>query len=632
MFPTMQMARIGKFLILSFALSAPAWASDRISASLVPNPVSENESIQFRIEIVTNRIPVFQPTFEAPDFTIVGQRDPLLNGHYEMEGGKPVFSKHVIYTYVLMAKKAGTFSIRNIKAKVADSTLRADAISVRVEADPEGPRRPSPPPAMGEDEDESTNPAAPSPEESVAGNSGMSAGNQANIFNYSDFNVVAFVNKTKAYVGEAIIAEYYLYDYGAVRACCEVQKWPTFNGFWKDDLQITTRYEFEDVYYKNRPMRRAFIGRYALYGIKPGKLLLDKMQIRAKYVSENSLGGNIFQVFDLRTGMHASQDVPVEILPLPEAGRPAGFGGAVGQFSVKLEADKHSLPQNTPVTLTLTFQGSGNFQAIESIKLALPPDFELYETTSSNRGATPIGVKRELESQKSFQVVAIPRKAGKFEIPPFRWSFFNPKKAAYETVSTEPVSLEVTQNTSGAENTNSYIAPASPTESPKAGTDLRYLKPHTASNFPWARWLAVALVAVNALLLARLLKRKTSSLGSLYKTIDPFAEARSGLLAAKRMPGSQWQSAVEEAVFSVVQVLLGLNPRGMTKNELEDNWKSRNLPFPLFQRTQAVLEELDRSRFSSTKQSPEGGNFRERMLAEAETIVKEAGRARKKNG
>jgi hypothetical protein len=88
---------------------------------------------------------------------------------------------------------------------------------------------------------------------------------------------------------------------------------------------------------------------------------------------------------------------------------------------------------------------------------------------------------------------------------------------------------------------------------------------------------------------------------------------------------------LEEVIFSVVQVLLGFNPRGVTKSELEESWRARGLPFDLFQRVQSVLEELDRSRYSSTKQSSTDPNsFRERMQTAVEGLLKDAGKARKK--
>jgi hypothetical protein len=490
-------------------------------------------------------------------------------------------------------------------------------------------------PFFDDDDDTVPNPAAPPPAPGNGGSgSRLNAANPLPRFN-SDFSVVAFVNKQKVYVGEPVIAEYYVYDFGGIRSCCEIQKWPTFNNFVKEDLEITSRFEFEDTYVNNQLMRRAFIGRFALYGLKPGKYTLDKMQVRAKYVGDDTMGGNIFQVFDLRTGQHASQEVPLEVMPLPEAGRPANFGGAVGQFTMKLDADKTSLPQNTPLNLTLTFQGTGNFQAIDSVKLPLPPDFELYESSTKSRASVPIGAKRDLESHKSFQIVAIPRKAGKFEIPAFHWSYFNPKKQAYETLSTQPLTIDVSENASGAANVNSYVSPATP-GAPAAApaspdNDLHYLKEVTAGARRNSGKILVGIAGLLALLnlglLVQVIRTKLGLIGRIYRNIDPFSAAKKELAGAKRAPGSNWQTAVEDALFAAQNILLGINTRGLTKYELEEAWRSQGYSDPLYKRLQKVFQDLDRSRFSSTKEaSGNAASFREKTQAEAESILREAAR------
>ncbi|WP_338419918.1 BatD family protein, partial [Xylella fastidiosa] len=65
-----------------------------------------------------------------------------------------------------------------------------------------------------------------------------------------------------------------------------------------------------------------------------------------------------------------------------------------------------------------------------------------------------MNVRQELASKKAFQTVAIPRRAGHFEIPSITWSYFNPEKVAYQTLTTNPIQIEVTPNETGAGNSN----------------------------------------------------------------------------------------------------------------------------------------------------------------------------------
>jgi hypothetical protein len=632
--------RIGKACLLLFLLGPLSLRAEehdvRISASATPNAVSEHESVQLQVMVESPlSMPVSQPTIDAPDFTVMGA--PGLN-FVPLNGPAGMNTrKKLTFTFVLMPKRPGGFIVRNIRAKADQRLLSAPDVSIRVSED-SNPRPPLPVPPG--DQDESTNPASPSysgqqfsrPSDHASSQrqQGISIPDRFN----SDFTVHAHLNKTKAYVGEPIVVEYYLYDYGGIRQS-EVLKWPTFDGFWKEDLELTTQVSFADVYLRNQEMRRAFIARYALYGIKPGRFSIDKLGIRGKYVSGDMLNPGILFGFDMRTGQHYSQDLTVEIIPLPETGKPEKFGGAVGKFSLKLEADKLSLSQNTPVTFTLTLSGTGNFQAINAIRLPLPQDFELYESTSSGRAIAPIGIRQELESKKTFQVIAIPRKAGKFEIPAVTWSYFNTDKGGYDSLTTSPLTIEVQPNEAGNAGANSYLSPApGSSETPAANQVLAGLKPLSldkSADRGFVRWALWTALAVNALLAFRFLRTRSRNLYKLVKGMDRFSGARVALLQAKGAADGEWQAGLEEVLIMIMQVLLDTNPRGLTKHELEESWKARGLPAPLFLRASALLEEIDRHRFSSQKLAGSvTKDVRSRLIREAESLLAEASQAKRK--
>ena len=499
-------ARIGKALPWIYLLRAsPALAATlatfasfsalaadtetTLSVAATPNPVAERDSLQLQIEVDSPLTTVvMEPTFEAPDFIKAGSPEMKFQPHAGDFG--PNTRKKLVFTFVLMPRHAGKFTIRHIATKAAGRPLFAPDISVTVTPNAAGPRPPAqltaPPVAPTPGDDESTNPAAPNyrgagaPPSAppAAPPSAHAASSAPHRFN-SDFTVWASVSKMKAYVGEPILVEYYLYDFGGLRQT-EILQWPNFTGFWREDLELTSHIDFEEVFVDRQEARRAFIARYALYGIKPGRFELDKLGVRGRYVPSNILNPALFFNMDLRTGEHYSQPVNIEIVPLPEANRPANFGGAVGKFTLRLDADKKTLAQNTPVTLTFTLEGTGNFQAIEGIKAPLPPDFELYESTTNGRAPGPVGGRQDLASKKTFQTVAIPRKAGHFEIPPVSWSYFDPDKEAYETITTQAFPLEVTPSDSTSTVTNTYLSPdksGAPPGGGEPGTELRYLKP-----------------------------------------------------------------------------------------------------------------------------------------------------------
>ena len=165
--------------------------------------------------------------------------------------------------------------------------------------------------------------------------------------------------------------------------------------------------------------------------------------------------------------------------------------------------------------------------------------------------------------------------------------------------------------------------------------EFRYLKPLdlsvTPSTQPWLSWALWLLFAANFALAWRWLRGRTRKFMRLVKGVDPFSEARIALLQAKGIRDGNWQAGLEEVIFIAIQVLLQTNPRGLPRADLEDAWKTRGLPAPLFQKMISLLNEIDRHRFSSQKLS--GSNtheVRSRFTKETERFLIEASNLPKK--
>jgi len=559
----------------------------RMTVVVTPNPVEETQSVQLRIEInAPLSTVVFQPTFDAIDFVQIGSQ-PSYGGmaFRQIINGKESSSKRTYFEYVLSPKKRGMLAIRNIKVKVGDKEITSPDMNVKVTADTS--------PAIPEEEE-----ANPAPTMAPSTMSALDEAAGPKRFN-SDFTVWANVSKTKAYVGEPIVVEYWLYDFGALRQM-EVQKWPSFNNFWKDDLEITTRFDFNEIYEQNRQMRRAFLGRFALFGIKPGKFELDRLIVRGQYISGTSNQG-FFQTQQYRTSTHGSQDVKLEILPLPTEGKPSRFSGAVGKFKLKLQADKTTVVQHSPLIFTLTVEGEGNFQAIDAIPLSLPKDFEIYEKKTLARAPAPLGESRNLESKRSFQVTIIPRREGKFVVEPTKWNFFNPEREAYQTIETEALEIEVSPGKDTGVAQNSYLTSSS--TPPPLTTEERILPlKKIPEEMPRTWWKTVfsVLALLNLYLGFLFLRARRDSYAEIFQ--NDYRDLENQLEEVRN--SSNWIAALEEAILQIFTVCLRTNARGLTRSDLELEWKEAAHPPQAFFTLAKVLDEIDRMRFSSGSSAP----------------------------
>lgn len=172
--------------------------------------------------------------------------------------------------------------------------------------------------------------------------------------------------------------------------------------------------------------------------------------------------------------------VTLTIRAIPEAGRPADFSGAVGQFEFAMDVRPRELKVGEPITVSLRLQGAGNIAAV------LPPsyrDADGYKTYEARQvGDTPDPAAET--GTKTFEQVVIPRTESLKELPPLQFSFFDPVAAQYRTAVAGPFPLTVHPSENGA-NAMLLQVPGSAAAGGNSlvlGTDIVYLKA------PPARW------------------------------------------------------------------------------------------------------------------------------------------------
>jgi len=124
-----------------------------------------------------------------------------------------------------------------------------------------------------------------------------------------------------------------------------------------------------------------------------------------------------------------SQPVHFSILPLPTRGRPAGYSGAVGHFTLSRQATPSVIHSGDPVTVTTRIEGVGNIDSFpcQSILLSgvhsYPP--------RARRGGDRLACEQ----------VLLPKSATVLVIPEARISFFDPEAARYRTATSPALGL-----------------------------------------------------------------------------------------------------------------------------------------------------------------------------------------------
>jgi hypothetical protein len=142
----------------------------------------------------------------------------------------------------------------------------------------------------------------------------------------------------------------------------------------------------------------------------------------------------------LRTEKFVTSSAPltVDIRPVPSAGQPASFSGAIGRFHLDVDANPKILRVGDPLSLTLTLRGEGLLDTVHPPALEqqskLAQDFKVQ--------ADPPAVKTDSDA-KTFTYTLRPRRAGSREVPPIEVAYFDPDTQRFQVLHSAPVPLRV---------------------------------------------------------------------------------------------------------------------------------------------------------------------------------------------
>jgi hypothetical protein len=154
---------------------------------------------------------------------------------------------------------------------------------------------------------------------------------------------------------------------------------------------------------------------------------------------------------DRLDGTLTGSGLRLPVLPLPEEGRPTGFSGAVGSFSVSAQAEPRELAVGDSLKLEIVLSGEGDLS-----RCTVP----LIERVEGLRPQGWVDSMRDGARVITYDLVALA--AGPTAVPSIEFSYFDPTPpGSYRTVGAEPIPLNVSTRMAAAQETE-RSAPAEP--------------------------------------------------------------------------------------------------------------------------------------------------------------------------
>jgi hypothetical protein len=447
--------------LLAF-LTQPLWAADvQVSAVVDRNQVGLGDVINLTVQVTAqDSVQVEEPHLPPLSGFELINTSSSTETRSSFVNGKFLTAQTRNFTYMLAIQQKGILTVPEIPVMVEGKTYKTQPIKISATSARANPQQQQQARRGGgqaqdpfqemDDMEELFNQML---QKRMMPRQGLPPGSQGQMQPPANpdeaFFISAEADKTKAYVGEQITVAFYLYTRGQIRDI-DTLKYPDLKGFWKEELEMATRLNFEQVVVNGIPYQKALLVSYALFPIKAGKATIDPYKAKCTVITPSNFGfGRPYQF------TKASRAINIDVVDVPTDQRPPNYTGAVGHFRVSAQFEPPTGAVNQPVTMRVRFEGQGNAKLIELPKLELPPSFEFYDQKNNSK------FLKDGTSFKEFEVLIIPREPGVFNVAPVSTAVFDPQTRKFTTIKSQPLNISVT----GSAN-----APAPPTLPQASGT------------------------------------------------------------------------------------------------------------------------------------------------------------------
>jgi len=556
-------------LILLVLGATSAFSQITFQAKVSKNKLGVNERLRIDFEMNKDGDDFTPPKFS--NFTVIGGPNQSISNSW-ING---VRSYKKTYSYFLEPEKRGVFTISQASITIDDEVYKTTPIQITVTGAIEKPKDPNDPSYIAS----------------------------------KNIHLVAQVSKTNVYLNEPISLEYRLYvsDKVAVDNWNEMDV-PKYSDFWNQNIKIK-EYKVEKGKYNGENYRYIVLRKTVLYPQKTGQLDLDPLTLDLTMrvpTNRRDFFGSLFMK-SVKKRVSAGKKV-ITVKPLPEAGKPSDFSGAVGNFSFSVTPSKTELDATESLQLKVKVSGKGNLKLFKLPKLALPSALEVYEPEHNQKVSTN---SSGMQGYISDIYTVVPQYKGKYPIPTVSFSYFDPKTESYKTLSSKDVVINVLNGpVSVAQNENTGQV----NKQPVVGTESTFAFIKTKANFKpigqphffksnlfWSLFLLPFLAIPIAIIYKKkIAKQKADVYGNRLRKADKLAKKYLGNAKKSLDDKAHFYIALEKAWYNYFKAKLHIETTDFNKTTLAQMLKQKDVEDTVISDFKAILERCELARYTPT--------------------------------
>lgn len=563
------------FLLLTVnLLSAQAKFEAKVSRDEIG--INENVRIEFYMNFDGDNFVI--PNFQSSGFRIISGPSQMVSQSWV--NGRSSFNK--AYSYTLMPLKKGKLTIKSATIEFNGQTYKTQPVTISVGNEV------AQQPAQNQ---YYNNPYYQQQQQRVSVNIGKEG-----------VYLVAEISKTNPYVNEPITVVYKIYvsQRSAVGGWEESNK-PKYADFWSQNIDIKNL-TIQNGIFKGENYRYAVLRKVVLYPQKSGNLQIEPLTLDVQ-VEVPTGRVDIFGEYETKTQVKrvSAGAKIINVIPLPEGGKPEGFSGAVGKFDFKVTPSRTSLKTGESLDLNLKVVGQGNLKLFGLPKPEVPSSLEMFDPEHNENVQTPLsGMTGSIEDKYTI----IPNEKGTFVVKPIQFSYFDLTSNSYKTITSQQIVLNVTQ---GKENTVAINPSKIEPTVKKSFAFIKQktnLKPIESEDFLGSELfyslMILPFLGIPALIVYRRRKEAEAS------DIVGVKKKQSNALAKKYLSEAQKQLqnkepfyiALEKAMHNFLKAKLSIETSEMSKDRIKEILLSRNADITTISDFIALTESCEFARYA----------------------------------
>lgn len=601
---------LGIILIFIVSISAVVGQDIKFSAR-APKAVALGEA--FRLTYTLNAQGRNLQIPDLDEFNVISGPNTSSSSSVRIVQGQMTQSVEYSYTFILQAKKVGTFTIPASTISANGEDYQCNELKIEV--------------VQGQAQANTKNSTQ---------NNGTTQQTNVGEISGDDLFMRVHVSRNNVYQGEAVLLTLKIYSRLNI-VSYNPKEMPDFKGFWTQDIEMPGQKNLTQENINGVIYYVGTIEKKLLYPQYSGDIIIEPYEI--EWIIRQEVRGRRRSIFDV---FGSYQDIPkivkspkvtINVKSLP-ANKPDSYTGAVGDLKMTTSIDKQEVFTNDAISLKVKISGTGNLKLINEPKIDFPPDFEVYDPKLTNNIKNSEGGS---SGSKTYEYLIIPRHAGKFRIPPFEFSYFDINSKSYKTISSDE--YEIIVNKGDDDEGGTVISNFSKEDVKYIGRDIRFIKTDNIrlskkNDYIFGSMLfnllyPLSILAFVILLVVRRKKIKENSNLVLVKNKKANKMAQKRLNSAnkflKENNKEQFYNEVLRALWGYLSDKLGIPLAELSKDNVVETLQKFSIEEEQLKKLSSLIDDCEFARFApeaSSTSMTEMYNNTIRMISKLDSKIK----------